>query len=372
MLTRPFGLMLIGYFAAAVASGQTLPATTQAVAPHVVSVPPGFVVVDVGRLRVLCEAADEPLVRTALAKLKPTTRPSTLPVDLLARVTERRADLTRTMTADLALPDESQVRAFFDDRLIPILKRLESTEHRSPLVYLFTRREVLVGLLKSRTWSDPALYYNRVADDVAFDLVLNINPEREIEQTVLPVLYKTDDDADARVARCVQMIQRTDTELVNNVASSGTLAVYLSFVRFVGDEVVRPLKLKLDQDWLGMGVISNLSAKYAGEVTGVGRNQMLDATTAESPRAPVKADAVDLLHPIGPADLNPRYARPYIDAAGRKATRVVRAWIESTSDASVTKVIVSLRAEPASEGPALVQRIKDLTGVDLASQLGPK
>ena len=339
-------------------------------APRVVSLPPGFVLVEVGRYRFMCEPVDQDAVRTGVAQVAPTTRPTTMPADLMSRISERQDELVKQIVKDLALSDDTKPRALFEERLIPMMRRLGTIDTRSPMVYLVTTRKRLIVLLKSGAWSDPALYYNRAADDVAFDLALTINPERDFDDTLVPVLYDDKDDAETRQRTLVGVVQTTDRELTQYASTSATLAVHLSFVGLVGDDVIKPMKFKLDQDWFGMGMIGVLASKYTSQITGVPQENVISAMTNENPRAPVRASSIDLLNPVAPQDLNPRFARPYIDALGRRATQVVYDWVKQVGDENVTKTLTSLQSTPAADGPALVARIREITGADLTSKLG--
>jgi hypothetical protein len=272
---------------------------------------------------------------------------------------------------DLALSDDVKVRALLDERLMPMMRRLSSIDTRSPIVYLVTTRTKVIEMLKSGAWTDPALYYNRVANDVAFDLALTINPDRDFDDTLVPILYDDKDDAETRQRKFVEVVQTTDRELTQYASTSATLAVHLSFVSLVGDDVIKPMNFKLDQDWFGMGMIGVLASKYTAMVTGVSQENVVSAMTSENPRTPVRAPTIDLLNPVAPQDLNPRYARPYIDALGRRATQVIFEWSKQVGEEKVTEALKSLQTSPADTGPALVERIKQVTGVDLTPKLAP-
>src|SRR6266498_208974 len=58
--------------------------------PRKVTLPKGFKVVTVNARKVICEPADEAWVVTALGKVQATTKPATLPAQLLQRLMDQR------------------------------------------------------------------------------------------------------------------------------------------------------------------------------------------------------------------------------------------------------------------------------------------
>src|SRR4051794_34841691 len=73
--------------------------------PHKVTIPPGFKVVGAKDRRAICEQPDEAWVTAALGKVQPTTRPTTMPAQLLAKLDQQRTPLLQQFAADLALTD---------------------------------------------------------------------------------------------------------------------------------------------------------------------------------------------------------------------------------------------------------------------------
>src|SRR3954447_16127316 len=78
------------------------PATTGPTTRFVMTVPPGYERVTVGRYDALVRPNDKGWVTQALSTMKPATRPTTMPADLLKRVAESRAAVTKQIVADLA------------------------------------------------------------------------------------------------------------------------------------------------------------------------------------------------------------------------------------------------------------------------------
>src|SRR3954470_6326733 len=121
---RTLATLLCGLLAAAPAFAQpAAPATPPpAAAPpakprYVMTPPPGFEKLTVAGHTAVCEANDAKWVRQALTDLKPATRPTTMPADLLKQVTAARSAVVKQMVADLALPDDKLPNQIFDQNL---------------------------------------------------------------------------------------------------------------------------------------------------------------------------------------------------------------------------------------------------------------
>ncbi len=84
--------------------------------------PASFIRVTDGDHTVVCEAADEKWVRTALANVKPATRPSTMPTDVLAKIQSTREEITKQIAADTLLPAKD-INDTYDNLLLPAEKR---------------------------------------------------------------------------------------------------------------------------------------------------------------------------------------------------------------------------------------------------------
>jgi hypothetical protein len=126
-------LVLMG----AAASGQqpaapTAPGAAPPAPRFKMVVPPGYEQVKGEGFTAVCLARDVGWVKQAVAGVKPATRPTTMPADVLKHVTENRAAVVKQMVADFALADDKQPNAFFDDGLIPTLKKLDALRPSSP------------------------------------------------------------------------------------------------------------------------------------------------------------------------------------------------------------------------------------------------
>jgi hypothetical protein len=347
---------------AAVRGQDTPPAT----APELV-VPPGFARVSVGRHTLLVEPENEPWSREAIAGIAPTTQPTTMPADLLQRIAEHRDAVARQMQADLAIDDPAVVQAFIDDDLIPAVRRMGNVHPR--IVYMIVTRDRLKQLLRGG-WENPRFRYNRLSDEVSFNLNLTLaSPDVDVGEQVIPVTILPEDTPQQRHDKLVQTITGVDAGVAREVSAKSQFMVQMAFVQFIGDEVIRPLKLSRDQEWFGIGLAGVLSASYAAPIDGVEFDTLLEMMTREDPRAAVKAASVDLLKPVSLESLREEYLPHYIDAERRKATRAIAGWIKQADNGATAKVLRALRTYVPPDGEGLVKVIQEQTGIDLTAAL---
>src|SRR4051812_45448581 len=75
------------------------PATAASTAParYAVVMPAGFEKVEVGGHMAICKPADMEWVKKGLAEVKPATRPTTMPVDVLKKATAGRDTVAKQM-----------------------------------------------------------------------------------------------------------------------------------------------------------------------------------------------------------------------------------------------------------------------------------
>src|ERR1043166_6697076 len=82
------------------------PASKPATAPttrYVLLMPPGYEKVTVAGHTALAQPNDLEWVKKALAEVKPATRPTTMPSDVLQKIAANRAAVVKQMVTDLAL-----------------------------------------------------------------------------------------------------------------------------------------------------------------------------------------------------------------------------------------------------------------------------
>jgi hypothetical protein len=328
--------------------------------------PAGFEKVVVAGHTAVCQPQDVAWVRQALGEVKPATRPTTMPADVLRRIKENRAAVTRQMVTDFAAPDEKGPNRFFDDLLIPTLTKLD--ELRPPMFLLVCTQEKLRQLVADG-WGEPRFRYNRVANEVSYDDRISLAIDRPMDDNVLPAIYGEKDAAEAKAKRLTAQVQKLDLDLVRSIANESLPAVFNRLGQFIDEEYFAPLKLRRDQLWLAMGVNGYFSGKYGSQLTGYARESWVRDVTYEDRRFPVSAGAIDLTHPVEESALKPGAGPYYAQAMRRKAVAAVVKWVEKAGEGSVTKVIVALRKGVPADGPGLVKLIKDVAGVDVSKDV---
>ena len=360
-------LLLFSAFGASAQTTQPSATNEEPTTRHVVTVPPGFARVEVTGVVAFCEPADEAWVRQVLANLDPVTRPSTMPAELYDLVEAHRPEILRQLPEMLALDSDAKVRVMFDEKLVPVISRMRRLD--PPIRYLVTTRPRLKELLRDGTWSDPRFYYNRAADDVTFDLSIPLSVERELDETILPALYKPEDPPDDKARKLREVVRETQASVLAAISRRCQFIVQMSFIEFIADEVFQPLNLKPDQAWIGLGVAGALGARYASLITGTPKEQIIAEMTYEHPRHPVKDRTIDLLDPTDPQDLRRNIVPLYIDAMRRKSTRVIDHWIDTDGTTPITQTIQAMRQQMPPDGEGLVNLIRKTTGTDLAPSL---
>jgi len=360
-------LVLMG----AAASGQqpaapTAPGATPPAPRFKMVVPPGYEQVKGEGFTAVCLARDVGWVKQAVAGVKPATRPTTMPADVLKHVTENRAAVVKQMVADFALADDKQPNAFFDDGLIPTLKKLDAL--RPSLFLLVTTKQQLKDLVETG-WGEPRFRMNRVANDVSIDDRVAMSLDREMDDTVLPAFYDERQTPEERGKKLTAEVQKFKDDLVRTIAGEAQPAVFNRLGQFIDEQVFQPLKLRQDQMWLAMGVNGYFGGKYGSALTGVGRDVWVQMMTYEDRRFPVSSRAIDLLHPADASTLRPEAVPLYTQAMRRKSIAAVNKWATEKGDAALTKVLVAVRAKTPADGAALVKLVQELTGADLAKEL---
>ena len=329
-------------------------------------VPAGYEQVKGDGFTAVCLARDAGWVKQAVAAVKPATRPTTMPADVLKRVTENRAAIVKQMVADFALPDDKEPNKFFDEALIPTLKKLDAI--RPPLFLLVTTKPQLKALVETG-WGEPRFRLNRVADDVSIDDRVSMAIDREMDDTVLPAFYDEKQGPDDRAKKLTAEVQKFKDDLARTIANEAQPAVFNRLGQFIDEQYIQPLKLRRDQMWFAMGVNGYFSGKYGTQLTGVGRDVWMRMMTYEDRRFLVSARSIDLTHPADEGTLRPEAVPHYVQAMRRKAIAVVNKWATEKGDAALTKVLVAVRAKTPADGAALVKLVQELTGADLAKDL---
>lgn len=360
-------LVLIG----AAASGQQpaapgAPGATPPAPRFKMVVPAGYEQVKGEGFTAVCLARDAGWVKQAVAGVKPATRPTTMPADVLKRVTENRAAVVKQMVADLALSDDKQPNTFFDEALIPTLKKLDAL--RPSLFLLVTTKAQLKELVETG-WGEPRFRFNRVANDVSIDDRVSMSLDREMDDTALPAFYDEKQTPEERAKKLTTEVQKFKDDLVRTIANEAQPAVFNRLGQHIDEQYIQPLKLRPDQMWFAMGINGYFSGKYGSQLTGVGRDVWVKMMTFEDRRFPVSSRAIDLTHPADASTLRPEAVPLYTQAMRRKSIAVVDKWATEKGDAALTKVLVAVRAKPPADGAALVKLVQELTGADLGKEL---
>lgn len=343
----------------------TPPATTR----YVMSVPPGFETHTAGGHTAICEPADVEWVKKALASVKPTTRPTTMPSDLIEKATAQRAELIKQMIADIGVADEKAITAFYDNRLLATLKKMQDL--KPPVFFLVTTREKLNKMVEGG-WGQPRFTYNRVAGAASYNDNVMVSLDKPMDDSVLPAFYAEKDTPDERAARLADGIHELDTKLVNLVSGQSQPTVYNLLAQHLGENYFEPMKLRRDQLWVGLGITTFLASKYTAAITGVNRQTILNGLTFEHPRYPVSAKPIDLVKPLDESGMKKQAVPFYNQAMRRKGTVAVMKLVEQAGDSAIPTVMLALKNRPPSDGPALVKLITETTKVDLSKELGPQ
>jgi hypothetical protein len=345
----------------------TATATTTAPAPpRKVTIPPGFKVVTVNNRRAICEPADEAWVATSLGKVKATTRPATLPAQLLQKLTEQRTAMLQQLARDLALTDLTSAAATYDKELVEAVRKLDNYK---PAVYYLVLTPDRLSAVMREGWSDPHFYYNRVADAVTFNPVGVLATDRPQDDVLFPAVYKPTDTPEQRGDQLTIAVGETEASMEASIEIKGKTTVGAAFAQLVNNEGAKPLDLKDDQQWLGIGTALILSARYTAAVTGEPVTELMDLHTTELPQNPLKTTAIDLVHPPDVKLMREEAVPAYYDTVRRKSARAVRHLIEKGGEQALPKAYMAIRTKKPADGPALVAAIKEATGIDLTPQL---
>lgn len=343
------------------------PATQPVQRPrHVMKIPPGFHKVEAGFRVVLCEPADDAWVKAAINDTPPTTMPTTMPADVIDQLKNRRQILKARIAGDLSLPDTKLVDDLIDKTMIPQASKLNDVQ--PPIFYLVATRERIRDLLKAG-WTDPNFHYNRVSDDVHFTPDLRLSDDRPMDDMVMPVLYKPEQSPAERQKSLAAVMQSNEAAVVTAFSRRCQLVAQLAIIDFIQKQAIEPLKLKDDQQWLGLGMQAVLSAKYLRDLLGVSEHELLDRMTRDNTSNPIRPEAVDLLKPANRDDMRPEWVPLYGDSFRVKSARVVRAWSDRCGESAIATTLAAMRKNPPADGPALLKLIQVTTGVDLTNDV---
>lgn len=330
---------------------------------YILTLPPGFQLVEAAGYKAICRPDDEPWVKQTLETFAPTTRPSTMPADLFARLAASREQVIQQIATDFAVSDTAGIAKRFDE-LATELERLR--DFRPPLFFLCITPQQLKALLRDGQWTTPSLYYNRLADDVAYRETLPLTAERPMDDTLMTVLLREGDDAAANAARLTNSIAKAQQDLSEMVSGRALFLCQAIPFEAVLMEVFKPLELPPDQRWFAVGISGARSADYGATLTGSPERELLLLVAAELRNNPIRVSTIDLLNPPAPNSVRRQYVPLVSDAFRRKSISVAARILEADP---LPRLITSIREDRPGTGEELLKRIHEITGVDVSADV---
>lgn len=329
--------------------------------------PKGHVRVEAAGRMVILPADLADAAPDILDSIKPPELPTTIPADLVTRLRDRRQTIIDRIARDLLIDNHQPIEAFYDDQLLPALQRYEAFQ--PSITYLWSSRDRVKAALKSG-WSHPQFYYNRAADEVMIRARLDLDLEAADASLLLPALYDADATPDQRREILITAVQDAERGLAGELANRAQLQVHTVFAEFIDESLASTLD-QPDQRWLRFGLAGALAANYASLVTDIEPIAFIRVVASDPPRTPIHARGVDLLDPTPESDLREQYVQPYHHAMRRKSTAIIFDWITQSDETAVPDTLQAIRNRHPVDGNALVEIIRDITGIDLTEKLKP-
>jgi len=348
------------------APATTTPTTTRA--RYVFPIPPGFEKISVGSHTAVCLPDDAKWVRQGMERAKPATRPTTMPSDLLKRLADNRAALIKQMVSDLALPDDKHVTDFVDNKLADAIKKLEGI--KPPVFFFIVTREKLRDLTKGG-WGEPRFRYNRAADAASYDDNVMVSIDRPMDDSPLPVFYEPNDKVEERIDGFAKMLSEFDGRLAALISRDSQTGVFNLFAQYLGDKHFEPLNLRRDQQWLSLGIVTYLSAKYSALVTSIPKDQWLRGLLFENAQM-LSSAPIDLVNPVPETAMKPAAVPHYTQAMRRKGAAAVVKLVETGGESAIPKALIGVVQKKPADGKETVKVIQQATGVDLTPHLTPR
>jgi hypothetical protein len=328
---------------------------------HSAVVPPGFHVVSEGNRSAFCEPADDDWVKSALQSVPPTTRPTTLPSDLVTSLEQHRADLTSQMVQDLALPDSKTVDHFIDTVLLPDLKKMSEMK---PNIYYFPATHDQVVNFLAGGWSDPRFHYLRFANDLTYTANFRLSADGPSDDIVWWVEIHDGDTTATRRDALVTQIKALEAGLADNVNLYSTNQTEHLFEAFIHQNIFLPLKLPERLQWLDFGTSNIFAVQFASIVSGMSRQYWIDQLIGR-PDESRPYLYIDLIDGIDPAQISPQNIPYYDQAILPKGAYVIHSLMLKCGDTALSKVLPAWRAHTPQTPQELIQSVKTATGFDL-------
>jgi hypothetical protein len=358
-------LGLVSVNGVGMAQTATQPATTSAPARHVMVVPSGFNKITISGHTVMAEPADEAWVRKTLETLTPSTKPTTMPSDVRDKLASMKDQLAARMSKDLALTDSAAIEKLLGDKLPAALKIMSDVQ--LPVFYLCTTESRLAEVVRNG-WSDPRVHYNRITDKVEV-VPAAVSVNSDADDVLSTVLYLPGDTPEQRGQALADRVHGTDSRIADYLSAQTIINTDIGIYSFIVDQVFTPLKLQHDQEWFAIGLADALSMRYAADLTGVSEQTFIQFNTSDNTLNPIRPATIDLIHPIDLTTIRPAAMGAYADAYRRKAIRVMVSWTTRAGDDAIPKLLAELRKGMPPDGPTLVQKIQQVSGVDLSGDV---
>lgn len=340
------------------------PTTAPVAERYVATVPDGFERVEADGHVVFCRPADVAWVAESLKEIQLKAPPSTMPTDLLTRLDQHGAEMAALLKDQLLIEDMAGT-----DRLRSDLRQaiVEFNEFHPPIFYLLATADELRDALKNG-WTNPRYHYNRLSNTASFDMNIPLRLEGEMDDTVIPAIHPPDADQEVKRQSLTQAIDYTTGFVQVEVSNRAQVVAQVVVAAFIEQQLDQHFEPKEDQVWFRLGVTGVLSSQALALINGMPAGQVMDAISREPQRTPVKADRIDLLHPVSVRDLRPEYVQPHIDAMRRRSVSAVRQWLQNQPD-GLRQTLSAIRQNPPEDGLALVALILKVSGYDIAPLL---
>ena len=91
----------------------------------------------------------------------------------------------------------------------------------------------------------------------------------------MPVIYVPDATPEAKRKILEQIMRANEASVVDAYSRRPQLMAQLSLIDFIQKQALDPLKLKDDQQWLGLGMQAVLSARYMHDLLGISEDDLL-------------------------------------------------------------------------------------------------
>jgi hypothetical protein len=352
---------------AALVQADSSPDPSTQPAAHKAVVPPGYHVVTSGDRAAFCLPADDDWVKSALTSVPPTTRPSTMPSDLVSAANQHRADLTSQITGDFALADPKVVDAFFDNDLLTGLQKMSAMKLN---VYYFPiNHEDLISLLVGG-WSDPRFHFNRYANEVGYSPFFHLSALQPMDDLIWWVPLQGGDSTATRRDALEAQVKTLEALLTGDISLfTQNQAEHLLEI-FIHKTVFVPLNLPARLQWIDFGACNLFAVKYCSQITGMSRQYWTEQLIGR-PGEPRPFLAIDLTNTLDPSKIRPEYLAQYDEMLLPKGALVIQTLLSKSGDSALAKVLPAWRVHPPQTAQDLIQSVQAATGVDLTSVMRP-